>query len=63
MIRFRETVELKKKDARNVIFSRCFVVPDTGWKEKECGKIGFSFSIENYCGLSSLMTTQIRHIR
>ncbi len=42
---FRETVESEiKKDAKHVIFSRCFVGPDTGWKEKEYGKIVLLFN-------------------
>ncbi len=45
----------------NVIVRRCFVGPDTGWKGKEYGNC--FYSIENYCGLSSLMRTRIRHIR
>ena len=63
MNHFRETVESEiKKDAKNVIFIRCFADLDSGWKEKEYGKSCF-YSIENYRGWSSLMTTRIRHIR
>ena len=44
---FRETVESEiKKDAKNMIFSRWFVGPDSGWKEKEYEKIVFLFDWE-----------------
>ena len=41
MIHFSRNESEIKKDAKNVIFSRGFVGPDTGWKEKEYAKIVF----------------------